>query len=840
MVKCRMFGAYLTAQFKRIRQLFPMVMAVTAILICCLGVLAVLLFRADAGQEKKQTVKIGLAGSAEGSYLGFGIEAIQSLDTSRFAIEFLRMESEEEAGEALKRGELSAYLSVPEGYVEALVRGETPRIAYVTSKDAAGIGSVVMMELLNTVSSLITESQSTIYCTQKLLGDKGRQDIMRDVSDRLYLRYVDLILGREEIYELELTGVSGGLSLPEYYVCAVLLVFLMLWGAAAAPLFAQRDYSLCRLLRTKGLTAGRQILAEYLAYAVLLYGVFLAAVLLAGAAVFFFGVSVFPLEWSAMAAVLSFNWMTGMLPVILLIAALHFCVWEWIPNPVTGTLAQFLGAVGMGYLSGCYYPITFFPEEIQMLAPFLPTGAAMGYSGKLLSGGAVWREAAVMAAYALSCLAAAVCCRKRKAELRGQPLHDVFRKTRHNLIGRLSGGILLRRVLARTMDTCPLKRTEGGNIVRKIRKLLLLSFLFCKRLCKRACFWLLLCAVPVLALGMGNLGDGESGMLHILLCPENPSDALWVQIAGQLLTEKSVIQYTVAERAEDAVALVESGKADAVWIFPDGLRERLDQFTGRKLWEEGAVRVVEREDNVALRLAREKLFGVLYPHISYSLYKNFICEDMDWEVEEEVLLEYYGSKSVEGSLFWPVYIGRGEKISDNTEQSFLVMPVRGLLALLVLLCGLAGTLYFLQDQERGVLDAVPMRKRRACLYLYQFSVSAIISAAALLALYFSGVFTSWAGEIVWMAVYVFLCMGFCSVLQRLCGDMRRLASLVPVVLLLSFVLCPVFFSLRQVKVFPYLLPTFYYLKGIYNNNCILIALAYCAITFGLDFVWNTA
>ena len=863
-----MFGTYLKAQFKRIRQLFPMFMTAFAFLAGCLGVLAVLLLGADAGQEKKQTVKIGMAGSTEGSYLGFGIEAIQSLDSSRFAIELLRTESEEEAREALKRGELSAYLSIPEGYVEALVRGENPQIAYVTTGDGAGIGSMVMRELLNTVSTLITESQSTIYCTQKLLRDRGRQDMVQEVTERLYLRYVDLILGREEIYELELTGVSGGLSFPEYYACAMIIVLLTLWGVAVAPLFTQRDISLCRLLHAKGLTAGKQVLAEYLAYAVLLYGVFLAAALLEGAAAVFYGASASLTEGTAMAVsiekaaekVLSPDWIMGMLPVVLLIAAFHLCVWEWIPNPATGAPIQFLGAVGMGYLSGCYYPITFFPEKIQIIAPFLPTGAAMGYGGKLLAGESAWRETAVLGVYVLGCLAAAIFRRKSKAAIRKQPVHDIFMEIQHRIMGRLRGGVLLREIReadlgkiirkARKADVegwprtdpqrfcCPLKWTEGGNRLRKMRKVLLLYGLFCKRLCKRVSFWLLLCAAPVMALGMRNSDTGESGVLHILLCPENPSDALSGETAEQLMTEKSVIQYTMTERVEEAVALVESGKADALWIFPDRLREKLAQFTGGRLWEEGIIRVVEREENAALRLAREKLFGALYPQISFSVYKDVICEESEWKEEEEVWLENYGSVEVEGSLFRPVLLDGEDTIFPDTEQSFLVMPVRGMLALLVLLCGLAGTLYFLQDQEKGVLDAVPLRKRRSCMYLYQLSSAVMGSAAALPALYFSGVFTNWLREIVWMAAYVLLCVGFCSVMQRVCGDMRKLASLVPIIMLLSFVLCPVFFSVRQANPFSYLLPPYYYLKGIYNNNGILMIWVYCAAALGFDMAWE--
>lgn len=391
--RMKMFRMYLMAQYKRTVRLIPAALAATAVLMCCLGLLSAVLLQADADQERKQVVEIGLVGSTEGSYLGFGIQALQSLDSSRFAIAFSQVESEKAAREALERGELSAYVAIPDGFVEDLVRGNNVAATYVTSSGAAEIGSLVMSELIGTISCLITESQHAIYSTQKLLCEQGRQDIYRETTDRLYLRFLDLILGRELIYEMELTGVSDGLSITEYYTCGTTILFLLLWGIAATPFLAYRDAAMPKLLQAGGLSVGRQILAEYLSYTVFLSCCFLGTALL---------------------AFNTFDWLLGMLPVVMLFAAMHLCVCERISNPVSGMLIQFLGAVGLGYLSGCFYPLTFFPAEIQRLALFLPSGAAMKYGGKLITGQPFPGELAVMGAYGVGCFFLTVIFRKRR------------------------------------------------------------------------------------------------------------------------------------------------------------------------------------------------------------------------------------------------------------------------------------------------------------------------------------------------------------------------------------------------------------------------------------------
>lgn len=376
--------------------------------------------------------------------------------------------------------------------------------------------------------------------------------------------------------------------------------------------------------------------------------------------------------------------------------------------------------------------------------------------------------------------------------------------------------------------------------MKKIGKTLLLFLLLSKRLLKKKSFCLLLCGAPLLAMGTRFLSVEDSGVLHIVLCQEDPADALSEEIVERLTAEEGVIRYTLVEQSKEAYACVESGRADAAWIFSGAMQEKLDRFTDRKLREEGLIRVIEREDNVALRLAREKLFGALYSHAAYSLYRNFVRGDLGIAADEDTLLWDYEFTEVEGSIFRIAYADGDSGEPDVSAQNFLVTPVRGMLALLLLLCGLAATVYFQQDQERGVLDAVPFRKRRRYLYLSQLAALGVMAAAVLAALGLSGVSGRWHREMAWMAVYVVMCVGFCSLLQRVCGNLRRLAALTPVLMLLSFVLCPIFFSVRRLKLLSCLLPPFYYLNAIHSGSYIYKMLLYCVVVFGIDFVCGSS
>ena len=57
---------------------------------------------------------------------------------------------------------------------------------------------------------------------------------------------------------------------------------------------------------------------------------------------------------------------------------------------VGGVLLQFFLGVAMCFVSGCLYPVYFFPESVQHLAQYLPAGLARSHlAGYITGDGAV-------------------------------------------------------------------------------------------------------------------------------------------------------------------------------------------------------------------------------------------------------------------------------------------------------------------------------------------------------------------------------------------------------------------------------------------------------------------
>lgn len=363
--------------------------------------------------------------------------------------------------------------------------------------------------------------------------------------------------------------------------------------------------------------------------------------------------------------------------------------------------------------------------------------------------------------------------------------------------------------------------------MRRIKQSILLYVLLSKRFLKKISFLLLLLAVPVLVLCLKNVSCQESGILHIAICLEDKEDETAARVAAELMSEESVLYYSMVENQETAKKLVQDGEVDAAWIFRSDFREKIEKLTEKEMEGEAPILVLEQEDNVALQLSRIKLFGSLYPDLSFALYRNFARDDLSVgeEVSEDNLRELYEMTNMERNLFRVACLDSEEQ-EGASPRSLLTAPLRGMLALLVILGGLSTGMLFLQDEEKGVLDGVSLRKRGKRLYFYQLAAMVPIAVAVLCGLYLSGEFKGMGREILLMILYLADCMVFCNLFRKICGTAGRLGTCIPILMLGMFVLCPVFVNLGKFRPLQYLLPPFYYLSALGDGRWIKGMLCY--------------
>ena len=357
-----------------------------------------------------------------------------------------------------------------------------------------------------------------------------------------------------------------------------------------------------------------------------------------------------------------------------------------------------------------------------------------------------------------------------------------------------------------------------------------------KRLFKKKSYLVLLFMVPLLILAMKFVATEESGVVRIALCREDKNDETTEKMVSSLKEMNSVILFEEADDLDAAKERLSAGKADAVWFFKTDIDTKLRDFakeSGRTKYWEPPVLVLAREDNVALQLAREKLYGVMAPYLYYYMYEDTVLAmtEKAGSKPAEDMQTIYKDSAVQDCLVQFAYIDG----TTEDNMNYLLTPLRGMLAILIVVSGFAATLFFLQDEERGVLDHISHKNRQGMLYLYQFSVILYVCIAVLAALFLLGSSTTVLYELSVMALFLLMTMNFCTFWKQLLQYPHRLAVGMLVCIVLMLVLCPIFLTLKGFGMLQCLLPPYYYLTSIHNPNVLPNMVIYCVLGFLLNY-----
>lgn len=405
--------AYCRAQLRRTVRIAPMVLAFLVLLTAVLSVILLKTFAADEAKAEKQPIRIGVVGDLTDTYLEAGLFALQNMDSSQFYLEFVTL-TEEAAADALKAGELTAYLRIPDNFVQDMLWGKDTDVTFVAGNSPSALGPLLMREVAEVVSDIIIHAQKGVYGYMAIAEERLADATQRyALVEKLSIRYATEIFGRGELYRQEILGISHGLPLKEYYLCAGFLLVVLLCGVVCAPLLIKSDLALPRLLHTTGLTSPGQIAGEFLPF-FLLQSVCGAVLLTAVGAVLSATTDTLGIlpEWTSVTAYLQLA--VQALPVILLLSAWQFLLYELAAGLIGGVLLQVLMTVSLAYASGFLLPLSALPPSLQAVSAYLPTGLGFRYlTGVVGETGSAWVGFAVVG-YALVLLVAAMLVRKRR------------------------------------------------------------------------------------------------------------------------------------------------------------------------------------------------------------------------------------------------------------------------------------------------------------------------------------------------------------------------------------------------------------------------------------------
>jgi len=352
-----------------------------------------------------------------------------------------------------------------------------------------------------------------------------------------------------------------------------------------------------------------------------------------------------------------------------------------------------------------------------------------------------------------------------------------------------------------------------------------------KRLYKKPSFLVILLAIPLCVGLFVWAAQQDSGFVHIVLAQEARDDVLSTQLIEKLLAEDSMVRFSRAESPEAAVKAVQMGQADEAWVFPSDTEVRIRDFVTGK--EEYIVQAVVREDTSLLQLSREKLPSVIYGYCAKAHYIGYVRKhfsQLDGLTEGE-LAAYFDQVQVSEELF--LYGDPADPSVEAGAVNYLTSPIRGLLAVLMLLCTMAATLFYMQDEDTGTFCWVrPCRKGLTALGCVM-TAGVNVSVVVLVALVVSGLGGNVCAEIGALLIYCLCCSSFCLLLKTVFSSIRLYGALIPLATVVVTGLCPVFVDFRKWQALQLIFPPTYYINSSYDGVYFLYGIVYAFLCLGL-------
>ncbi len=344
-----------------------------------------------------------------------------------------------------------------------------------------------------------------------------------------------------------------------------------------------------------------------------------------------------------------------------------------------------------------------------------------------------------------------------------------------------------------------------------------------KRLYKKLTFLILLLCIPVCVIGFGYVSKEDSGFVNVVLVQIDEANAISSEVIEDFLNDESLIHFWEVNTLQEAVEAVQTGSADAAWIFPDDMEKQ--------------VRVVEREETLFLRLAREMLSAALYPYCAKAHYLNYIRENVSElaSLSDEELLRYFEEVPVSEELFAFDNPNMERDALRMQNAGYLTTPLRGLLGILVVLAGLAAVLFYLQDEEKGTFSLIAEKNRIyvafGSILIATLNVTVVVSISLML----TGLATTFIKELLCIPLYAACCAVFCTLLMLGLRKIGIIGAGIPLIIIIMLAVCPVFFDFRSITVLQLLLPPTYYINVVYEPWYVVYMIGYVLVGAGM--IW---
>lgn len=339
----------------------------------------------------------------------------------------------------------------------------------------------------------------------------------------------------------------------------------------------------------------------------------------------------------------------------------------------------------------------------------------------------------------------------------------------------------------------------------------------------------MLLVVPLMVFMMKTMASSDAGLLTIGVHIPGTDESSEL-LKADLTENPGNLRFILYEDSDSAIADVKSGKLTEAWLVPEDLDATISDMAAKNKTK-NKIEILVREQGLTHMLGREVLCSRVYPLIARQMAADYISENVP-ETDIAHILDTYDNYGIEGNLFEMGYLDGADIQSDT---SYLMMPLRGILALWLMLLSIAASMYYIEDEKNGLFiwwkSWFPLVRD----LLYYAVIMVIPTIMVLIGLRLGGVNTSMPREILSIIVYDFALICLAGVLREIIGSIKGLGIITPILIMASALLSPVFIDFKEGRILQKTCLTFHYLYCIHDEYYVKSLMLFGII---LLIMWN--
>jgi len=358
-----------------------------------------------------------------------------------------------------------------------------------------------------------------------------------------------------------------------------------------------------------------------------------------------------------------------------------------------------------------------------------------------------------------------------------------------------------------------------------MKKTLVRFRLLVKRLFKRPSFLFMLLMVPLFVVLLKSQ-ENENGpsLMTVGIYLEDNADFDANYFVENTLRPDSAITFV---QYNDKDVMIEDLKRSVIYeavVVPCDFGDAVDNYINFREVD-NPIDIYIRESGVSHNLVRETIQSKFFPILAYRLTEDYAKRNLNVTFTDEELEKLYSENIPEADLFVMAYADG--TIADE-EYDIVLMPLRGILAVWLVICSLAAAMYYVYDERNGLFTWWNSKSAVLRSLLYHFSVMIPSIIAFLLGLCFSSLMVNPIREIGVALLYSLLLVALANIIRIVLNSIKRIGVIIPLVILLSVALAPVFADV-SFGFLNQIIPTYHYLKSTHDGSFVISMFIYTII-----------